>query len=203
MDKSIKVVITFENKWEEQDMWLVEELVKTFFRLKRRDNCQWFSVEPGSVVVTFLAPKHLKQRIIENSEKSIQFMKLIGVVSLQVQEHFVFKGEESIMFSFENSLIQATVDNNIEVVKFLLQHVQVDVNTITDQPIYRNIPDEVFKTESKVTEELDYFKTTFTELTNEIEVQLHYASECDEANSEHIIQATKAPIAIFLIVRNF
>ena len=120
MDKSIKVVITLENKWEEQDMWLVEELVKTFFSLKHRDNFQWFSVEPGSVVVTFLAPKHLKQRLIENSEKSTQFMKLIGIVSLQVEEHFVFKGEESIMFSFENSLIQATVDNNIEVFKYRL-----------------------------------------------------------------------------------
>ena len=188
MDKSIKVVITLENKWEEQDMWLVEELVKTFFRLKHRDSCQWFSVEPGSVVVTFLAPKHLKQRLIENSEKSTQFMKLIGIVSLQVQEHFVFKGEESIMFSFENSLIQATVDNNIEVVKFLLQHVKVDVNATTDQPIYRNIPDEVFKTESAVMEELKYFKTTFTKLTNDIEVQ--EASKHSEANSEHIIKAS-------------
>ena len=189
MDKSIKVVITLENKWEEQDMWLVEELVKTFFRLKHRDNFQWFSVEPGSVIVTFLAPKHLKQRLIENSGKSTQFMKLIGVVSLQVQEHFVFKGEESIMFSFENSLIQATIDNNIEVVKFLLQHVQVDVNATTDQPIYRNIPEDVFKTESTVIEQLEDFKTTFTELTNDIEVQSQEASRHDEANSEHIIQA--------------
>ena len=192
LDKSIKVVIKLENKWERQDMWLVEELVKTFFGLKHRDICQWLSVEPGSVVVTFLAPKHLKQRLIENSEKSTQFMKLIGVVSLQVQEHFVFKGEESIMFSFENSLIQATVDNNIEVVKFLLEHVKVDVNATTDQPIYRDIPDEVFIIESEVIEQLEDFKTTFTELTNDIEDQLQDASKHDEANSEHIIQAIKA-----------
>ena len=118
-------------------------------------------------------------------------MKLIGIVSLQVQEHFVFKGEESIMFSFENSLIQATVDNNIEV-KFLLQHIQVDVNATTDQPIYRNIPDEVFITESEVTEELENFKTTLAELKNNIEDQLQNASKHDEANSEHIIQAIKA-----------
>ena len=192
MDKSIKVVIKLENKWEKQDMWLVEELVKTFFGLKHRDICQWLSVEPGSVVVTFLAPKHLKQRLIENSEKSTQFMKLIGIVSLQVQEHFVSKGEESIMFSFENSLIQATVDNNIEVVKFLLEHVQVDVNATTDQPIYRDIPDEAFKTDSMVTEELEYFKTTLTKLTNDIEIHLEDASEHDEASSELIIQAIKA-----------
>ena len=192
MGTSIKVIITLEYIWEEQEMCIVEELVKSFFRLKHADNCQWFSVEPGSVVVTFLAPKHLKQRLIENSEKSTQFMNLIGVVSLQVQDHFVFKGEESIMFSFENSLIQATVDNNIEVVKFLLQHLKVDVNAKTDQPIYRNIPDEIFITESEVTEELEDFKTTFSELTNDIEDQLQNASKHGKANSEHIIQAIKA-----------
>ena len=74
----------------------------------------------------------------------------------------------------------------------MLQHVQVDVNATTDQPIYRYIPDEAFKTESLVKKELEGFKIAFTELTYDIEVQLQDAFKHGKTNSEHIIQAIKA-----------
>ena len=64
-------------------MWLVEILLKTLFRLK---SVKWFKVVPGSLIITILAPQYFAQSIIEhvNTKHKIQFMKLMGIMSLRV-----------------------------------------------------------------------------------------------------------------------
>ena len=78
------VRIKLEDVYGRHNMWLVEVLVQTLFSLEHSDECQWFQVKPGSIIITFLAPKHMMMLYIVNSVKKIQFMRLVGVISLQV-----------------------------------------------------------------------------------------------------------------------
>ena len=173
-DTSIKVIIEVQKTWDEQCMWLVEKLVCTLFRLKHGDKraCQWFSVNPGSVIVTFIAPKHLMKTFIENAKNRIQFMKLTGVIRLHIGGLSIYKGKNNSMFTFESSLIHATVENNIEAAQFLFQHVRVNVNTQTTQPIINTTTDQLYSSESDSTVRLRYFETSFSKLMNDIKLEL-------------------------------
>ena len=127
----VPVTIRVQNAWGEHNMWLVEMLLKTLFRL---ESLKWLKVVPGSLIITILVPQYLAQSIIEHeyTKHNIQFMKLMGIMSLQVgQTYVMLQDEQNVNYSFEESLINATEVGNFEAVEFLLQQVQVDINTQT------------------------------------------------------------------------
>ena len=128
-DSSIQVTIVLENCWGKHNLWLVEELVRTLFDLETREECQWFKVKPGSLVLAFLAPKHLAMLLIVNSVKKLHFMEQLGVTGLQVGRISVLKSKGMKCFSFENSLMRAATSNNVQVAQFLIDLMQIDVNT--------------------------------------------------------------------------
>ena len=123
----VKVTIVLENKWGRHNIWLVEELVKIMFDLRSHDECMWFRVKPGSDVVTFLLPNNLMFLIVKCTKK-FEFLKLVGVLSLQVGPIVVLNRNNDDNFSFENSLIEAAETMNFELAKFLLEYFEIDVN---------------------------------------------------------------------------
>ena len=131
---TVKVTILLQNVWGECNMWLVEVLVQTLFRLKSPDECRWFRVLPGSLCLVFLAHEDLLQALIDNSKQMIQFMKLMGVISLEVGTILLpIKGGDN--YSFEKSLLQAAKKGNTEAVTFLIKHLNVDINVqSTEEP---------------------------------------------------------------------
>ena len=92
---NIKVRIKLEEVWGKHKIWMVEELVKALFSLEHPDECQWFEVKPGSIIITFLAPKHLMMLYIVNSVKKLQFMRLVGVISLRVGGIYILNEKEN------------------------------------------------------------------------------------------------------------
>ena len=87
-DKSTRVSVRMESSWGKQNLWLVNQLVQQLFSLQHADQCQWFEVVPGSLIVVFSAIKSLTKSLIENIKKKLQFMKLIGVIGLQIGDEF-------------------------------------------------------------------------------------------------------------------
>ena len=128
-DASLHVIIMIEKSWGQYNIWLVEELVRSLFGLTSHNECQWFRVRPGSLIVSFLVPKYLMMLLIVNSVKKLHFMRLMGVISLQVGRIYVLKDMGGTSFSFQNSLIRATISNDFQVVQFLIQVMLIDVNT--------------------------------------------------------------------------
>ena len=127
-ETSRKVVIAAEGLWGMQSIFLIEELVKMLFPMRHPDELQWFKVIAGSVIMTFIISECMILPFIEKSKKKLEFMRLMGIISLKIGDEFVIKSQENKMFSFENSLIEATMADDIEAVEFLLQYIQVDVN---------------------------------------------------------------------------
>ena len=130
--QEVPVTIGVQNTWEEHELKLVETLLKTLFRLKDKDIPKLFRVIPGSLTIVLLVPQHISLSLIEQSKHKIQFMRLTGIISLQIGDTYILQDEENDNYTFEQALIEATEAGNYEAVQFLLQQVCVDVNTQTE-----------------------------------------------------------------------
>ena len=108
-------------------MWLVEVLVQTLFHLNSPDECKWFRVLPGSLYVVFMVYEDMLITLMNKCEQKIQFMELMGVISLDNGRSFLPVSEDNVEYTFEQSLIEATKAGNTEV--FLVKQLHVDANT--------------------------------------------------------------------------
>ena len=91
-----------------------------------------FRVIPGSLTTVLLVPQHISQSLIEHSKHKIQFMRLTGIIILQIGDTYILQDEENDNYTFEQALIEATEAGDYEAVQFLKQQVCVDVNTQTE-----------------------------------------------------------------------
>ena len=130
--QEIPVTIRVENAWGRHDLWLVETLLQTMFSIESKTISKWFRVIPGSLTIVFLIPHHMSVLFIEHSKHKIEFMKLIGVVSLQIGDTYILQDKGNNYYTFEQGLIQATKRGNYEAVKFLLQYTCVDYDAQTN-----------------------------------------------------------------------
>ena len=134
----VEVLISLENSWGKQSVWVVKQLIVQLFSLEHPDQCQWFRIISGSLLIIFLAAKHLEQMLVENSKKKVQFMKLMGILRLKIGEKYinVLTDDEPLYKSpyilirdkSPYILIRATTNSNFEAVQFVLQHMNVDIN---------------------------------------------------------------------------
>ena len=112
------MTIKVQNVWGECNMWLVEVLVQTLFRLNSPDECKWFRVLPGSLCVVFMVHENMLITLMNKCEQKIQFMELMGVISLDTRNSFLSVSEDNVEYTFEQSLIEATKVGNTEAVEF-------------------------------------------------------------------------------------
>ena len=78
----VKVLITLENAWGRQSVWLVKQLVQQLLCLEHPEQCQWFRITKKCLLLILFASKCLTMSLFENSKQKLQFMRLVGVISL-------------------------------------------------------------------------------------------------------------------------
>ncbi len=185
-----KIVIAAQGLWGLQTILLVEQLVGVLFPQSLYSNhseLQWFEVIPGSIIMTFIISKHMILPFLKKSKKKLEFMRLMGVISLKIGDEFVMKSDgENGVFSFENSLIEATMVDNIEAVEFLLQYVQVSVNIKNTNSSLLNSRGNTMK-KSSVEYFLRHHHTLFIAIMKDIERELHdLMNEIEMTNSSAV-----------------
>ena len=129
---TVKICILFANVWEPSSTVMVETLVQKIFILKHPDECPWFRVIIGSVLAVFIAPKHMKKNLIDTSKKKVEFMKLIGIISLKIGDEYVIKEANNDDYTFKVGMEEAKSQDNKETLKFLTE-VEADIVAITHQ----------------------------------------------------------------------
>ena len=107
-ENNVEVTIKLQNVWGGCNMWLVEVLVQTLFRLNSPDECKWFRVLPGSLCVVFMVHEDMLNTLINAYKQNMQFMELMGVISLDIRNSFLSVSEDNVEYTFEQSLIKAT-----------------------------------------------------------------------------------------------
>ena len=111
LDDSVKVNIVLEVAWCSCSMWFVEELFQSVFSSTHFNMFQWFRVitTTESVGVVFLVPENLTESIIDNCTMKTNFLKLSGVISLQIGEFKVHheRIDPNSTYSFKEGVTRA------------------------------------------------------------------------------------------------
>ena len=106
------MTIVIERALGRETLWLIEELIKTLFGFEN-DECKWFRVKLGSLILRFLFPPKLLMFVIVQCVKKMEFMQLVGVLGIQAGRVLVFRNHKNDNFSLQNSLLRACECGNI------------------------------------------------------------------------------------------
>ena len=113
------VIIKLQKQWSIQSITLVERLTESLFP-NNRCAFEWFRVMIGSVYIMFLVPEEKTESLIASSRQKHQYMRLMGVISLQVSSTHVLNEDENKSFSFDSALLEASQLGNNEAIQFLI-----------------------------------------------------------------------------------
>ena len=124
-DMHLVVTIKLQADWGRVTLDTIEKLVHNL--LDYRQTARIFKVESGSIFVMLLLPKEKCQHFIVSSSQKQQFMRLTGILRLQIGAITVFEERENKNFSFKSALLESSQSGNDEAVQFLLD-MGVDVD---------------------------------------------------------------------------
>ena len=113
------VIIKLQKPWRKRSIKLVERLTESLFPDNSR-TFEWFRVMIGSVYVMFLVPEEKTESLVATSRQKLQFMRLMGVISLQIGSTRVLNEDENKSFSFNSALLEASQLGNNEAIQFLV-----------------------------------------------------------------------------------
>ena len=75
----------------------------------------------------------LHESLIEHAGGKLQFMHLIGIFSLCINDHAILQEDENMNFTFELALLEAVAAGHNEAVEFLLQLETVNVDCTNEE----------------------------------------------------------------------
>ena len=113
------VIIKLQKPWKRRSIKLLEKLMESLFP---GNSCtfEWFRVMIGSVYIMFLVPEENTESLVATSRQKFQFMRLMGVISLQIGNTHVLNEDENKSFSFDSALLEASQLGNNEAIQFLV-----------------------------------------------------------------------------------
>ena len=113
------VIIKLQKPWRKRSIKLVERLAESLFPDNSR-TFEWFRVMIGSVYVMFLVPEEKTESLVAISRQKLQFMRLMGIISLQIGSTRVLNEDVTKSFSFDSALLEASQLGNNEAIQFLV-----------------------------------------------------------------------------------
>ena len=134
--RTCTVTLKLVGDWLEKTITDLDKLLKVLFQDKS-SVLTHLKIERGSVIITYLVPQSeaafliliaLHSLYFISRPRNISFMTMVGVCALQIGNAlFPSTLSETSDFSFESSLIDAVINDNIDILSFLL-----DINTSPD-----------------------------------------------------------------------
>ena len=112
------VTLRLVGGWLSKTMDDLDKLLKEIFQNKSSILAH-IKIEKGSIIVTYLAPQSEADSLIKLAQTKLSFMPQVGVCGLDIGQRTVIS-EVMHDFSFQSSLISAVVDDNINLLTFLL-----------------------------------------------------------------------------------
>ena len=89
---------------------------------------KYITIYSGSVVIKYSVYGSTADSLIKYTGGKLQFMRLIGIFSLYINDHPVLQEDENMNFTFELALLEAVTAGNNEAVEFLLQLETVNID---------------------------------------------------------------------------
>ena len=123
------ICIELQNPWNDVKINGLYILVERLLPKELRQSLMKFiTIDPGSVVIKLHILDFTADSLIEYTGGKLQFMRLIGIFSLDINDHPVLQEDENMNFTFELALLEAVTAGNNEAVEFLLQLETVNID---------------------------------------------------------------------------
>ena len=94
---------------------------------------KYITITTGSVIIKYSVYSSTADSLIEYTGGKLQFMRLIGIFSLYINDHPVLQEDENMNFTFELALLEAVTAGNNEAVEFLLQLETVNIDHTNEE----------------------------------------------------------------------
>ena len=126
--KMPKMIIKLQNRWSEVKMKGLKRLIEKMLPLESKQSLlQYIEIIPGSVTIHYYVLHFTADSLIEYTGGKLQFMRLIGIFSLYINDRRVLQEDENMNFTFELARLEAVTAGNNEAVEFLqLETVNID-----------------------------------------------------------------------------
>ena len=89
---------------------------------------KYITIKPGSVIIKYAVYGCAADSLMEHAVGKLQFMRLIGIFSLYINDYAVIQEDENMNFTFELALLEAVTAGHNEAVEFLLQLETVNID---------------------------------------------------------------------------
>ena len=132
--KMPKMIIKLQNRWSGIRMKGLKRLIAKMLPLESKQSIlQYIEIIPGSVTIHYYVLDFTADSLIEYTGGKLQFMRLIGMFSLYINDHPVLQLDENMNFTFELTLLEAVTAGNNEAVEFLLQLETVNIDHTNEE----------------------------------------------------------------------
>uniref|UniRef100_A0A1X7U753 Uncharacterized protein n=1 Tax=Amphimedon queenslandica TaxID=400682 RepID=A0A1X7U753_AMPQE len=94
---------------------------------------KYITIFSGCIIIKYSVDGSTADSLIEYTGGKLQFMRLIGIFSLYINDHPVLQEDENMNFTFELALLEAVTAGNNEAVEFLLQLETVNIDHTNEE----------------------------------------------------------------------
>ena len=123
------IIIKLNNPWYASNIGNLTLLIQHLLPVKFVQSLlKYITIITGSVVITYKVLNSTADGLIEYTRGKLQFMSLIGIFSLYINDDPVLREDENMNFTFELALLEAVTAGNNEAVEFLLQLETVNID---------------------------------------------------------------------------
>ena len=128
------ICIELQNPWNDVTINGLYILIKKLLPKELRQSImKCITIEEGSVIIKLHILDFTADSLIEYTGGKLQFMRLIGIFSLYINDHPVLQEDENMNFTFELALLEAVTAGNNEAVEFLLQLETVNIDHTNEE----------------------------------------------------------------------
>ena len=123
-----EVYIKLNDVWENADIEGLYLLVKCLLpKTKQQSLLEHITIDSGSVLIKYRVEESYVDYLIAYAENKPQFMRLIGIFGLVINNIPILQEDENRNFTFDSALLESSQSGNNEAVQFLLD-LGVNVN---------------------------------------------------------------------------
>uniref|UniRef100_A0A1X7UJY4 Death domain-containing protein n=1 Tax=Amphimedon queenslandica TaxID=400682 RepID=A0A1X7UJY4_AMPQE len=128
------ICIELQNPWNEVTINGLYILIGRLLPKELRQSImKCITIEEGSVIIKLPILDITADSLIEYTQGKLQFMCLIGIFSLYINDHPVLQEDENKSFTFELARLVAVTAGNNEAVEFLLQLETVNIDHTNEE----------------------------------------------------------------------
>uniref|UniRef100_A0A1X7UJX3 Uncharacterized protein n=1 Tax=Amphimedon queenslandica TaxID=400682 RepID=A0A1X7UJX3_AMPQE len=128
------ICIELQNPWNDVTINGLYILIGRLLPKELRQSImKYITIEEGSVIIKLHILDITADSLIEYTQGKLQFMRLIGIFSLYINDHPILQEDENMNFTFDLARLEAVTAGNNEAVEFLLQLKSCNIDYINEE----------------------------------------------------------------------